>query len=61
MEEKTMLEKENTQLRDLIRRYCDQNAYNNAIYSLRFSTAPTCTIPVQEASHMIQLKQPNQN
>lgn len=56
MEEKAVLEKENSQLRDLIRRYCNQEAYNKSIYSLNISNAPTVIIPVQEASHMLQLK-----
>lgn len=58
-EERKHLTIENENLRDLIRRYCHINTYNMMIGSLKISPYKTSTLPVQEASHMIQFQKKN--
>lgn len=56
-EEKKVLEKENQKLQNMIRDYCNQQSYARAINSLKIPMKPTVAmVPVQEASHMDQLK-----
>lgn len=56
IEEKSVLEKENKQLQNMIRDYCNQQSYARAIGTLKIPLKPTVQeIPVQEAAHMGQL------
>lgn len=56
-EEKSVLEKENEKLQNMIRHYCSQQSYARAIDSLKIPLKATVKeVPVQEASHMDQLR-----
>lgn len=60
-EEKKTLMEENECRRNMIRKYCSVQKYNSIINSLRISPFPTAVIPVQEASHMKQIKRHGKN
>jgi hypothetical protein len=57
LEEKRRFTMENQRLQNLIRHYCHQQKYNMNIQALQLSSRSVIKTPIQEASHLSQLKE----